>query len=141
MFSIQIPGVRAWQRCSCPQRWIPKGGFHLTDLGKRTVAFSQQLPGPTAQPPAAGPLHSLLTRGILILSAGGGESWWLGRPSPTQHPKENHFLLLFLPDLYGWLLPSFQELGKESYWQPMCQGLKTPAVNEKKNTRALRNHL
>lgn len=95
------------QRCSCPQRWIPKGDFHLMDLRKKNCAFSQQLPGPTPQTPAAGPLHSL-TRGVSFVCR-----WWeslggLGRTFPTPAPQGRIVLFCFYLDLYGWLFSSFQ---------------------------------
>lgn len=121
--SIQIPGVRAHAEMLLPPEMDPKGRFPFNGFRKKNHAFSQQLPGPTAQPPAAGPLHSL-TRGISFVCR-----WWeslggLGRPSPPQHPKGESFRFVSTwPSMAGSYHHS-RELGKESYWQPTCQGLK-----------------
>lgn len=127
------------QRCSCPQRWIPKGGFHLTDLGKRTCIL-----------PAAARTHcsapscwasALTYQGHLICLQVVGESWWARQTLPTPAPQGRIISFCFYLDLYGWLLPSFQRTWQGKLLAADVSGFEKPAVNEKKNTRALRNHL
>ena len=105
--SIQIPGVRAHAEMLLPPEMDPKRRFPFNGFRKKNHAFSQQLPGPTPQPPAAGPLHSL-TRGISFVCR-----WWeslggLGRTLPTPAPQGRIILFCLYLGLYGWLFSSFQ---------------------------------
>ena len=58
------------QRCSCPQRRIPKGGFHLMDLRKRIVRSPSSCQDPLLSPQLLGFYTHL--PGASHLSAGGG---------------------------------------------------------------------
>ena len=105
--SIQIPGVRAHTEMLLPPETDPKGRFPFNGLKKKNCAFSQQLPGPTPQSPAAWLLHSL-TRGISFVCR-----WWeslggLGRTLPTPAPQGRVVLFCFYLDLYGGLFSSCQ---------------------------------